>query len=215
MPMTDDLKQETVIMKSDHLKIVRRIKKRVWIGHLVWALVVCILLVSPYILKFERDLFAEAYKTAKMEFDSVLIRQELLVMLRSKTLSIGQALDIADVVLSQKDVPVPIILGIISQESDFRAEAISPKGARGLMGVMPATFKSYSANPFLSGPRQIHDPILNMKAGLSYLGDMKRIYGTWRMALRSYFAGSQNAKNKDFDWYVDAVIEKSKRYERR
>jgi soluble lytic murein transglycosylase-like protein len=51
---------------------------------------------------------------------------------------------------------------IVTAESAFNVSALSPKGAVGLMQVMPATGKRFGIN-------ELWDPIQNMTAGLLYL----------------------------------------------
>ena len=47
-------------------------------------------------------------------------------------------------------------------ESNYRADAVSPKGAMGLMQLMPATARQYAIeDPF--------DPVQNLTAGLRHL----------------------------------------------
>ncbi len=201
-----------VILKSDHLRVVNKLKRKILVGHIAWGLVVCVLLILPYIFKLEMDLAREDLRVVKVELRAMSERQELLNLIRSKPLTVGQAIDIADVILSQSDIPVSMILGIIAQESGFKPEAISEKGAKGLMQVMPAVFRTYSVHPLLGGGRQIHDPASNVRAGLSYLSDLNKTYGNWREVLRAYVAGPENARNKTYDWFADGVIKKTARY---
>lgn len=72
---------------------------------------------------------------------------------------------------------------MMRQESGFRACAISPKGAMGLMQVMPDTAAQLGlADPF--------DPAQNVKAGAQYLKQMlDRFNGDLRLALAAYNAG--------------------------
>lgn len=205
----------SVILIDKHHKVIKRLKRKFLIINALWFIVVLALFFSPYILNLQKILLTEAYSIMKSEFDSILQRQELLSILRSKSFTVGQALDVVDVVMTQKQVPVSIVLAVISQESEFKPGAISAKGARGLMQVMPSTFTNYSANPLLAQQHQIQDPVLNMRAGISFLGDMYRIYGDWKKALRAYQAGPDNANNKVYDWYANGVLGKAERYERR
>jgi soluble lytic murein transglycosylase-like protein len=57
-----------------------------------------------------------------------------------------------------------MVKSIISAESRFYDGAVSPKGARGLMQVMPMTAEE------LGVPRsRLHDPDSNLRAGTAYL----------------------------------------------
>jgi soluble lytic murein transglycosylase-like protein len=61
-------------------------------------------------------------------------------------------------------LPPEFVKSVVAAESAFRAGAISPKGAVGLMQLMPATAREYGANP--TDPRQ------NVEAGTRYLRDL-------------------------------------------
>jgi soluble lytic murein transglycosylase-like protein len=73
---------------------------------------------------------------------------------------------------------------LIRVESNYQADAVSPKGAMGLMQLMPATARQYSvANPF--------DPEQNLAGGLRHLRGLLDRYGRGResLALAAYNAG--------------------------
>jgi soluble lytic murein transglycosylase-like protein len=203
-----------VILRTDHLKIVRDVKRRALVINLICITVAVLALMVPYVCKLERDLITEAYRVAKGEFNSVMARQELLNVLRSKPMTIGQTLDIVDVVMSQREVPIPIVLGVIAQESSFKPEAVSDKGARGLMQVLPGTYASYSKNPLLKDNRLVLDPALNVRVGISYLGDLQKNYGDWKKSLRAYLAGPEHSNDKTYDPYALAVLAKAEKYEK-
>ena len=74
---------------------------------------------------------------------------------------------------------------VIAAESAYRPTARSPKGAVGLMQLMPATAERFGV------PRaQRHDPEANLRAGLRYLKWLiARFDGDLRLALAGYHAG--------------------------
>jgi len=76
-----------------------------------------------------------------------------------------------------------LLRGIIVQESGFRPCAVSPKGARGLMQLMPATIDQFKvADAF--------DPRQNIEAGAKYLRQLLDKYkGDVSLALAAYNAG--------------------------
>lgn len=56
------------------------------------------------------------------------------------------------------------VKAIVAAESEFEPRAVSPRGARGLMQVMPATGEEMGI------PRaRLHDPHANLRAGTAYL----------------------------------------------
>ena len=108
----------------------------------------------------------------------------------------------------------PFVLALIRQESQFRIDAQSPVGARGLMQLMPRTARSVanSAKLRYSGPRLTSDPNYNMTLGQVYLAQLlERQNNSYVLALASYNAGPARAKRwvNDFgdlrDSDVDAI----------
>jgi len=79
-----------------------------------------------------------------------------------------------------------LITAVISVESNFDHAAVSQKGARGLMQLMPQT----SA---MIGVRDPHDPDENIDAGASHLRAMLDTFNNdLPLALAAYNAGEQN-----------------------
>lgn len=75
-----------------------------------------------------------------------------------------------------------LVYALIEQESRFNACAVSPKGAQGLMQIMPDTQK-------LLGLSEPFDPERNIAAGTRYLKSMLDRFQTEVMALAAYNAG--------------------------
>lgn len=80
------------------------------------------------------------------------------------------------------------VLAVIEVESNFEVEAISKAGARGLMQIMPTTFKDVSKS------RRMFDPIENVKAGIKYIALLySQGFKTPEKLLHAYNQGPGNA----------------------
>jgi soluble lytic murein transglycosylase-like protein len=79
-------------------------------------------------------------------------------------------------------IPEELLRRIVKAESGYQANAVSPKGAIGLMQLMPATASQYGADP--------RNPAENVEAGTAYLRDLLLKYnGDVNAALAAYNAG--------------------------
>ena len=79
-------------------------------------------------------------------------------------------------------IPEQFVHSVVAAESAYRADAVSPKGAIGLMQLMPDTARTYRADP--------RDPEQNVAAGVAYLRDLLVQYnGDTALALAAYNAG--------------------------
>jgi soluble lytic murein transglycosylase-like protein len=75
---------------------------------------------------------------------------------------------------------------VMHTESAFDRNAISPKGAVGLMQLMPATAQRFG----VSDPQQLRDPAINVETAARYLAHLRRLFdGDWTLITAAYNAG--------------------------
>ncbi|MEP6918972.1 MAG: transglycosylase SLT domain-containing protein, partial [Acidobacteriota bacterium] len=80
-----------------------------------------------------------------------------------------------------------LVSALIQVESGYRPSAKSPRGAMGLMQLMPSTAREYKVrNPF--------DPKANIEAGIKHLKSLIDRFGGVRVALAAYNAGEGAVK---------------------
>ena len=83
-------------------------------------------------------------------------------------------------------VPLPLVLGVVLQESGFDEDALSPAGAQGLMQVMPETAEKLRRPGEEGG--DLLDPGHNASLGIRYLGRLLAEFPT-APAVAAYNAG--------------------------
>ena len=98
-----------------------------------------------------------------------------------ETLAARPFADLIATVAADQNIPARLVHAVIETESNYQARARSPKGAQGLMQLMPATARQY-------GVRNSYDPQANVTAGVRHLKDlMSRL--ELPLALAAYNAG--------------------------
>lgn len=93
--------------------------------------------------------------------------------------------DLANAAAKKYNLPNSFVRSVMKAESGFQPNALSPKGAIGLMQLMPDTARTLGADP--------HDPVQNADAGARYLRDLLSKYendpNQVLLALAAYNAG--------------------------
>ena len=96
------------------------------------------------------------------------------------SLSKAETLMLIDGAAAKHRVPAAFIASIVAAESNFNCAAISPKGAVGLMQLMPETAKQFGADPAV--------PAENIDAGTRYLRWLMERYQKRRNSINHVIA---------------------------
>jgi soluble lytic murein transglycosylase-like protein len=97
------------------------------------------------------------------------------------------------------DVSPLLVDSVIQVESNYNPLAVSPKGAQGLMQLMPATAQRF-------GVTDSFDPKQNIEAGVRYLKFLQDSFQDDRLAIAAYNAGEKAvAKYRDVPPYPETI----------
>ena len=105
-----------------------------------------------------------------------------------------------------------LLRAIIQVESNFRQDAISRRGAVGLMQLMPPTAAKLEV-------ANIHDPLQNIQGGAKHLRHLLNVYhGDLRLALAAYNAGVHRVKRdvpriRETKVYIQKVLASYQTYQ--
>lgn len=119
---------------------------------------------------------------------------------------------------SRHSIDYELLQALVAAESGFDAQAVSPKGAMGLMQLMPATAQRYgvAADKRSSIEKKLFDPRINIATGTRYFRDLIAMFpGQIELAIAAYNAGEgavQRAGNKIPNYketqnYVQTVLQ--------
>ena len=91
--------------------------------------------------------------------------------------------DAVNRIAAEHALPPLLIHSVIKVESNYDANAVSPKGAMGLMQLMPDTARHL-------GVADVFDPVDNIRGGAKYLRRLLDLHnGDYPLALAAYNAG--------------------------
>lgn len=126
----------------------------------------------------------------------------------------GRYADLIRAVALEESVDPALLHAVVTVESAYNARALSPKGAVGLMQLMPDTARRYAVS-------DIWDPGQNLRGGARYLRDLLAMFDdNLSLALAAYNAG-ENAVVRaghrippyaETRTYVPRVLEQYARY---
>ncbi|HOP48282.1 MAG TPA: lytic transglycosylase domain-containing protein [Desulfobacteraceae bacterium] len=155
-----------------------------------WLYAVLIFLFVSGIISFEgRELNQAAKnKTLIFESDQSEFQKRNIVKFNSRKKAEQFFAPIIIQVANKHDIDPDLIKAIIMAESGYNPQAISKKGAKGLMQLMPKTAEAL-------GVEDIFNPAHNINGGVKYFKQLlKKFKGDIKMALAAYNAGIRRVK---------------------
>ena len=100
-----------------------------------------------------------------------------------KTVDIAKYIPIIDAAAKANGLDPKLVHAVIRAESGYNPNALSPKGAIGMMQLIPATAARF-------GVRNANDPTENINGGSRYLSELLKMFnGNVELALAGYNAG--------------------------
>lgn len=103
-----------------------------------------------------------------------------------------RVLPLVEEMARQLGLDAALMVALIAAESGFNPRAVSPKGAVGLMQLMPGTAQRYGVRPSegSSVQERLMQPEINLRAGATFLRDLLLMFpGRLDLALAAYNAG--------------------------
>ncbi|HEY3462143.1 MAG TPA: peptidoglycan-binding protein [Gaiellaceae bacterium] len=105
-----------------------------------------------------------------------------------RTESVASVRSLLDRWAAHYGVSVHLVRALAWMESGFNNHLVSPVGARGIMQLLPSTFRF--AESVLIGHRLRHDANGNVRAGVAYLAHLLHdFHGNKRLALAGWYQG--------------------------
>lgn len=173
------------------------------------------LLIPSHPFKGEEGHWIESVGFTDAKQASELLKIYSVVKSQRADLRDSRAWDISNTILEESrrhSLDPLLVLALINVESRFQNEAVSTKGARGLMQIRPIAANAVvkeliSIEKGINGaiedpldPSNLHldldDPILNIKLGVFYLNSLKKNFRDLKLALTAYNWGPTEVRNR-------------------
>lgn len=131
------------------------------------------------------------------------------------TLSKSQLKTLITKTAKKHKVELALVKAIVMSESAYDPHAVSPKGAIGLMQIMPTTASDYGVD----NPNDLFDPVINVNTGIRHLKRLVRKYkGDYARVIPAYNAGEgvvdRTNNNVTYDETIKYTAAAARNYKR-
>jgi soluble lytic murein transglycosylase-like protein len=168
-----------------------------WIFWLLGALILGLIMGLPLGSRWQHSREVTGWTDRSLTERAVLE----YVIQRAPDARLRDFLDFPKVLLEQSakaNVDFRLILSMAVVESDLQASAVSPKGARGFLQLMPRTGKAVADKHGLPwNPAALDDPKYNVRLSILYLKDQLEYFNDLKATLRAYNEGPQKVVNPE------------------
>lgn len=164
------------------------------------TLLLCALFISGKhvaVVHTDRSSTTETRETTKKEEAVSLIVDRI----RDKNVRLGnkELKDIAEMIYDESmryNVDYRLVLAIMKIESNFKHDAVSQKGARGLLQVKPSCAKYIAPDVGVKwrGAKTLDEPTKNIKIGVHLFSTLVDDFQSINMALHAYHVGPTRLK---------------------
>jgi Transglycosylase SLT domain/Domain of unknown function (DUF4124) len=158
-------------------------------GYRIYKFIACALLCTPLIARADGGIQVRIDQTGKKVFYNIPTKHHFIGSDGLESVALyysNQAanyLTLIQDICGQYGVDAQLVKALIQVESNYNERALSPKGAMGLMQLMPGTASRY-------GVQQAFDPRQNIEGGVKYLKDLSQLFNSdFRLVLAAYNAG--------------------------
>ncbi|MFH1018727.1 MAG: lytic transglycosylase domain-containing protein [Pseudomonadota bacterium] len=153
--------------------------------------------------------FTDEHPEVRYQVREITFQESFRAALRK--ISKGKLHQLISTYADQFDLEAPLVEAVVKAESEYDPMAVSAKGARGLMQLMPATARSL-------GVENPHDPEENLRGGVRHLKRLMTTFnGDMDRAIAAYNAGEGAvSKFKGVPPYAETVdyVAKVRKYYR-
>ena len=132
---------------------------------------------STFAKELQKEINQENLTIPKAEIEKNIQVEKVSIETKPKSLE-----DVINIESKKNHLDPDLVKAVIKAESNNNPRAKSPKGAMGLMQLMPSTAE-------LLGVDNPYDPVQNIKGGTKYLGEMLGKFKKKDLAIAAYNAG--------------------------